>query len=98
LPKSKAYAEGRKKFGEWQDRHADEHLGRAKRLEEDLEEVKQQLKSKTSSADESKRVEKPRTEQPKAEKPGVQQPAVHQSTPKQSGVQPSGEQQHTVQQ
>jgi hypothetical protein len=98
LAESKAYAEDRKKFGEWQDRRADEHLGRAKRLEEDLEEVKQQLKSKTSPADESKRVEKPRTEQPKAEKPGVQQPAVHQSTLKQSGVQPSGVQQHTVQQ
>ena len=44
LAESQAYGEGRNRLAEWHDRCAEENLARAERLEEDLKEVKGELK------------------------------------------------------
>lgn len=119
LAESKAYAEKQeklaaesKRFGEWQDKRADDYLADAKRLEEEPREVRQQLRSKTSHAEEPKRDEKPKVEQHKSgpqkveqhklEKPKYEErremPRAHQPAVQQSTARQPGVQRTTVQQ
>ena len=120
LAESKAYAETQEKlaaeskeFGEWQDKRADDYLADAKRLEEELREVRQQLRSKTSHAEEPKRDEKPKVEQHKPGPQKVEQhklektkyeerrmemPRAHQPAVQQSTARQPGVQRTTVQQ
>lgn len=98
LAESQAYAEGRKIFGEWQEGRAEDFLGQAKRLEEDLKEAQQQLKSKTSHTGESKRAEKPKTEQDKVEQHKTGEDMVEQQKAEKLQVTKPTVQQPTVQQ